>query len=203
MGRTDDARGVEAQAERDELVTDSTRRRLPQAAPDAAQRGPASAPRTGSASSSAPWLALQATAGNRAVTQAIAHGADRTAVQRAPAGTPVAEPRKRPSWVEPSSGERPPGVPVEGTESPINVAYTRGEYTEADRQKLLELVGARFEENRRRIGGFLNDFVNASVTITAKYVIESTKQSSTFRDLVRFAISEGLASLAGGVVGLA
>lgn len=102
------------------------------------------------------------------------------------------EEEKDPSWMDPGSQEILPGEPV-----PLH-----GPYTEADRKKLKDHLEKRSRENKREAGEFLREFVDASVSIVAKYAMDSVKEKDQLAGFIKFALAEGLASIAGGVPGL-
>jgi len=99
---------------------------------------------------------------------------------------------KKPGWMNPDSSEPLPGEPVPG--------FGPGhKYTAADKDKLEAAYEARFKANKTAVATFLREYVDAAVTIVAKYIKGSVKEKDEMGSFLKFVVAESLASLAGGV----
>ncbi len=103
-----------------------------------------------------------------------------------------AKPGEKPEWMSPDSNTPLPGEPVPG--------YGPGhKYTEDDKANLRVQYNARSRANKAEVGKFLREYVDAAVTIMAKYVKGSVKEKDQVHAFLKFVVAESLASLAGGI----
>lgn len=103
-----------------------------------------------------------------------------------------AKPGEKPAWMDPDSTTPLPGEPVPG--------YGPGhKYTAEDKAQLRIEYNARSKANKAAVGTFLREYVDAAVTIMAKYVKGSVKEKDQVHAFLKFVVAESLASLAGGI----
>jgi hypothetical protein len=79
-----------------------------------------------------------------------------------------------------------------------------GPYQERHRDTFLWFLKETTKHNRKAVAGFLKEFVDASVSIVARYGVESVRENKdALLGFITFALTEGIGFLAGGMASVA